>query len=127
MPIVGERFDGHDFIPQAMDKGAIAVLAENEKSYTCPVIYVDSTIKALLAMAKAYRAIFDIPVVGITGSTGKTTTKELVANVLSQKFDTLKNEKELQQPYRRAPDAAPPQPRTPGGGDRDGHQYPPAR
>ena len=64
------------------------MLAENEKSYDCPVIYVDSTIKALLAMAKAYRAIFDIPVVGITGSTGKTTTKELVANVLSQKFDT---------------------------------------
>ena len=93
VPIVGDRFDGHDFIPQAIDKGAIAVLAENEKSYTCPVIYVDSTIKALLAMAKAYRAIFDIPVVGITGSTGKTTTKELVANVLSQKFNTLKNER----------------------------------
>ena len=76
VPIVGERFDGHDFIPQAIDKGAIAVLAENKKSYTCPVIYVDSTVKALLVMAKAYRAIFDIPVVGITGSVGKTTTKE---------------------------------------------------
>ena len=93
VPIVGERFDGHDFIPQAIDKGAIAVLAENKKSYTCPVIYVDSTVKALLVMAKAYRAIFDIPVVGITGSVGKTTTKELVANVLSQKFNTLKNER----------------------------------
>ena len=75
VPIVGERFDGHDFIPQAIDKGAIAVLAENGKSYTCPVIHVNSTVKAFLAMAKAYRAAFDIPVVGITGSVGKTTTK----------------------------------------------------
>ena len=93
VPVVGGRFDGHDFIPQAIKRGAIAVLAENEEGYGCPVIYVDSTVKALLAMAKAYRAGFSIPVVGITGSVGKTTTKELVANVLSQKFNTLKNER----------------------------------
>lgn len=93
IPIAGERFDGHDFIRQAAENGAAVVLSEHREDYGCPTIYVDSTIKAFLALAAAHRALFDIPVIGITGSVGKTTTKELVANVLSQKLNILKNER----------------------------------
>ncbi len=95
VPIVGERFDGHGFIPSAMEKGAIAALAHRDGEWACPIIMVDSTDKAFRSIAGAYRAEFDIPVVGITGSVGKTTTKELIASVLSQHFDTLKNQGNL--------------------------------
>ena len=91
VPIVGDRFDGHDFIPAAVEKGAAASLAHKGGEWNCPVIKVQSTDEAFRAMAGAYRARFDIPVIGVTGSVGKTTTKELIASVLSQRFDTLKN------------------------------------
>lgn len=95
VPIVGERFDGHSFISAAVEKGAIAALAHRKGEWGCPIIEVDSTDDAFRAIAGAYRAGFDIPVIGITGSVGKTTTKELVSSVLSQRFDTLKNQGNL--------------------------------
>lgn len=98
VPIRGERFDGHDFIDAAFDSGAEGCycqrLPENprpDKSY----VLVGDTKKALGALAGWYRGKFGLPVVQITGSVGKTTTKELVAAVLSQRFKTLKTKANL--------------------------------
>ncbi|SJZ35492.1 UDP-N-acetylmuramoyl-tripeptide--D-alanyl-D-alanine ligase [Selenihalanaerobacter shriftii] len=96
--IKGERFDGHNFINDALAAGAIGVVIEiNEISeYSIDsnilVIKVEDTSKALQDLAKYYRSLFDIPVIGVTGSTGKTTTKDLIASVLEVKFKTLKTE-----------------------------------
>lgn len=95
VPIVGERFDGHNFIPSAVEKGAVATLSHKDGQWDHPVIRVQSTEEAFRAIAGAYRARFDIPVIGVTGSVGKTTTKELIASVLSQRLDTLKNQGNL--------------------------------
>jgi UDP-N-acetylmuramoyl-tripeptide--D-alanyl-D-alanine ligase len=86
----GERFDGNDFLSEAFDRGAAVCIAERpcEKG---TVIVVTDTRAALLALAGAYRRLFDIPVVVITGSVGKTSTKEMVCCVLSQRFETHKN------------------------------------
>ena len=93
IPIKGDRFDGHDFIPQAYEAGAVAVLSErDEEPSGVPCIKVASTRDALQRIAGFYRRQFDIPVVGITGSVGKTSTKELIASVLSQRFRVLKTE-----------------------------------
>jgi UDP-N-acetylmuramoyl-tripeptide--D-alanyl-D-alanine ligase len=87
--IKGENFDGHDYIESAFEKGAKAVITEKMvEGYNC--IVVDDTRKALLDVARYYRKKFNINLVGITGSVGKTTTKEMVALVLSEKFNTLK-------------------------------------
>lgn len=87
----GENFDGHDFGAKACELGAEAVICERRiEGAKC--IVVDSTSHALLALAAYYRRKFDIPLVGITGSVGKTTTKDLTALVLSKKFNTLKTE-----------------------------------
>ncbi len=95
VPIVGERFDGHNFIASAVEKGAVASLAHKDGEWGCPVVRVQSTEAAFRAIAGAYRARFDIPVIGVTGSVGKTTSKELIASVLSRRFDTLKNQGNL--------------------------------
>jgi len=87
----GERFDGHDFIASAAEQGAVAAVVQRRGEYPLPVITVESTLEAYRALAGAYRAGFDIPVIGVTGSVGKTTTKELIAGVLSQQYNTLKN------------------------------------
>ena len=85
--IPGERVDGHDFIASALEKGAACALAQRvPKGVTGNVILVPDTVKALQAAAGFYRAQFDIPVLGITGSVGKTTAKELTAAVLSRRF-----------------------------------------
>ncbi|MGN1412579.1 MAG: UDP-N-acetylmuramoyl-tripeptide--D-alanyl-D-alanine ligase [Oscillospiraceae bacterium] len=87
--IKGENFDGHDYISTAFEKGAKAVITEKfVDGYKC--IVVESTRKALLALARYYRKKFDINLVGVTGSVGKTTTKEMIALVLSEKYNTLK-------------------------------------
>lgn len=87
----GANFDGHDFAVQAMELGAAAVVTERPvEGAKC--IIVDSTAKALLDVASYYRSRFDIPLVGVTGSVGKTTTKDMIACVLSAKFKTLKTE-----------------------------------
>lgn len=92
--IVGSRVDGHDYIPSAMAKGALAVLCQRRpEDASVPTIVVDSTEAALQDIAAFYRAQFDMPVVGVTGSVGKTTTKEMIASVLSQRMNVLKTEK----------------------------------
>lgn len=91
--IRGERVDGHDYIPAAFAVGALCVLAEKmPKNPAGSVILVRSTEKALQSLAAFYRAQFDMPVLGITGSVGKTTAKEMCAAVLSQRFPTLKTQ-----------------------------------
>ena len=89
--IIGERLDGHQFIPECMNKGVAACLSEQVVSpkTTSALLYVPSVKKALLQLAAYYKSQFSIPVVGITGSVGKTTTKDMVASVVKQKYDTL--------------------------------------
>ncbi len=91
--IPGSRVDGHDFIAQAADKGAACVLCQRFTDAAVPQIKVPDTPAALQQVAAWYRGQFDIPVVGVTGSVGKTTAKEMIAAVLSARFDTLKTEK----------------------------------
>ena len=89
--IPGERVDGHDFIPQVFAQGAFAVISEKElEAPAGPYILVASTKTALANLAAHYRASLDIPVVGITGSVGKTSTKEMISAVLSQKYKVHK-------------------------------------
>ena len=93
LPWVGEKFDGHDFIDMALDKGAAGCLCARLPQDIRPdkfYIKVDDTRLALRALASAYRDKFDIPFVQITGSVGKTTTKEMIAAVLGAKYRTLK-------------------------------------
>ncbi|MGL5677285.1 MAG: UDP-N-acetylmuramoyl-tripeptide--D-alanyl-D-alanine ligase [Cellulosilyticaceae bacterium] len=94
VPLKGERFDGHAFVGDAFAQGAIATLSEkNELAHPEMVtIWVADTRKALLDLAAFYRGKFDVPVVAVTGSVGKTTTKDLIAAVLSAKYNTLKTE-----------------------------------
>lgn len=89
----GERFDGHDYIDKAFENGAAAVLTEKECNY--PYVLVEDTGKALLSLAAYYRMLFNTAVIGITGSVGKTTTKEMVACVLEAKYKTLKTKGNL--------------------------------
>lgn len=85
--IVGERFDGHQFVDQAIEDGASTVVISDETYSRDGYTYlVDDTLKCLQNLAHHHRMQFDIPVVAITGSNGKTTTKELVHAVLSQKY-----------------------------------------
>ena len=85
--IPGERVDGHDFIASALEKGALCALAQRVPAGVGEgVILVKDTVAALQAAAAYYRAQFDFPVLGITGSVGKTTAKEMTAAVLSQRF-----------------------------------------
>ncbi len=89
----GERVDGHDFISQVAEKGALAVVCEKEpENSTIPYILVEDSFVALKQIAEFYRKQLTIPVVGITGSVGKTSTKEMIAGVLSQGFCVLKTE-----------------------------------
>lgn len=91
--IPGEKVDGHKFIPDVFAKGAAAVLSEQQlEDPAGPYILVESTTKALRDLAEYYRKSLDIKVVGITGSVGKTSTKEMIASVLSEKYKVLKTE-----------------------------------
>lgn len=94
--IKGERFDGHDFIPSAIEHGAACIMSDRDiPDAPVPVIKVEDTRRGLIALAAYYRAKFDIPVVGVTGSVGKTTTKEMVAAVLRRKYSVLATEGNL--------------------------------
>ncbi|MDB9308166.1 UDP-N-acetylmuramoyl-tripeptide--D-alanyl-D-alanine ligase [Aphanizomenon sp. CS-733/32] len=82
----GEKFDGHDFVPTAIAQGAIvAIVDRHYENAGFPVLRVKDTLKAYQQIAKWWRESFAIPVIGITGSVGKTTTKELIAAVLATK------------------------------------------
>ncbi|MDR0272947.1 MAG: UDP-N-acetylmuramoyl-tripeptide--D-alanyl-D-alanine ligase [Clostridiales bacterium] len=89
VPIVGENSDGHDYISQAAEKGAVCVLTENQNVMAdVPHIYVNSTRRALMDLANFYRRMHNVKVVAITGSAGKTTTKDMIADILARKFKT---------------------------------------
>ncbi|HEV2328020.1 MAG TPA: UDP-N-acetylmuramoyl-tripeptide--D-alanyl-D-alanine ligase [Verrucomicrobiae bacterium] len=94
--IKGENFDGHSFINEVAEKKVTAVVIEQKKAPPqlpgCAVLAVMDTIEALGKFATAYRRDFTLPVACVCGSNGKTTTKELVASVLKQKFSTLSSE-----------------------------------
>ena len=98
--IKGENFDGNKFWKQALDNGAGGVIIQDVEVSTeeletykdKTVIKVENTLKALYEIAKYKRSLYDIPVVAITGSVGKTSTKDIIASVVSTKYKTLKTE-----------------------------------
>ena len=98
--IKGEKFDGSDFWKQALDAGATAVIISNiqiskeekEEYKDKTVIQVEDTLEALYKIAKYKRSLYNIPVIAVTGSVGKTSTKDIIASVVSQKYKTLKTE-----------------------------------
>lgn len=91
IPIKGERVDGHDFIKTVFEQGALAVLSEKELDNPAgPYILVESSTEAMKKIAAFYRKQINAKVVGITGSVGKTSTKEMIASVLEEKYSVLK-------------------------------------
>lgn len=99
VPLKGEREDGHRYVPQAFQRGAAGSFYALHPAPSLParglLIAVPDVLKALQQVASAYRRRFDLPVVGITGSSGKTTTKDYIAGVLSSRFNVLKTEGNL--------------------------------
>ena len=91
----GDRLDGHDFVEAALAKGAVAVVVAREQlgryEDQSRLLAVDDPLNALQHLAAAVRLLWGKPVVGVTGSAGKTTTKEIVAHVLATKFNVLKS------------------------------------
>lgn len=93
VPLRGANFDGHDFLSQAVRQGAVACLSEEMVAgLPVPVIMVEDTLRALGDLAAGFRQEFSLPVIGITGSSGKTTTKEMLAAILGQVNPGLKTE-----------------------------------
>jgi UDP-N-acetylmuramoyl-tripeptide--D-alanyl-D-alanine ligase len=80
----GERFDGHDFAPAAAERGACGLLVERQLPIALPQVVVADTLRAMAACARAHRRRFSGPLVAVTGSNGKTTTKEMIGAVLSR-------------------------------------------
>lgn len=96
--VKGERFDGNDYIKQAAENGAAAAisdLAAGTVKTSIPIIYVKNSRTAQLRLARYYRDKFDVRLCGVTGSVGKTSTKDMVSAVLSAKYGTLKTEGNL--------------------------------
>ena len=95
IPLVGEKFDGHTYLDSALQSGAAGCLTAKKPNKLLPgkfYIQVEDTLAGLKALASWYRDKFVLPMVQVTGSAGKTTTKEMIAGVLCQKFCTLKTE-----------------------------------
>ena len=98
--IKGENFDGNIFWEKALENGASTVIVQNveiedeklKKWADKNIIKVEDTLEALYSLARYKRSLYDIPVIAITGSVGKTSTKDIVANVVSKKYKTLKTE-----------------------------------
>jgi len=94
--VKGERLDGHDYVHQALERGAVSAVVRKDQLArftvkTC-LLAVDDTLVALQTLASAVRRLWGKPVVGVTGSAGKTTTKEAIAHVLASRYRVLKSE-----------------------------------
>ena len=96
--VKGERFDGHDFVEQALEKGATSAVVRKDQlgRYSgepkIKLLAVEDTLLALQALATAVRKLWGKPLIAVTGSAGKTTTKEAIAHVLSSQFQVMKSE-----------------------------------
>lgn len=93
IPLIGENFNGHKFIEEVIEKGAIATLWDKNEpipNIDFPFILVEDTLMALQQLAKEYRKRLNVKVIGITGSNGKTSTKDILASLLSTKYKTKK-------------------------------------
>lgn len=94
--LVGEKFDAHSLIPEAVEKGAALIIANentiHEASIPVPLLLVSNTLHALGSMAQFHRYRFEIPIVAVAGAAGKTTTKEMIASVLQSDYRVLKTE-----------------------------------
>jgi len=94
--VKGERLDGHDFVIQAQQKGAVAAVVRKDQlarySAKAGLLAVDDTLAALQTLGTAVRRLWGKPLIGVTGSTGKTTTKEAIAHLLARRFRVLKSE-----------------------------------
>ena len=94
--VKGERMDGHDFVQQALEKGAVAAVVRRDElaryAVKTRLVAVADTLVALQTLGAAVRRLWAKPLIGVTGSTGKTTTKEAIAHVLSSRFRVLKSE-----------------------------------
>jgi len=82
----GENFNGNSFATEALKKGAMGAVIDESAYDGDRMFLVDDVLSTLQNLAKAHREQFDIPIIAITGSNGKTTTKELITNVLTQKY-----------------------------------------
>jgi len=93
--VLGERVDGHDFVGEALSKRAVAAVVGRDQvaryAANSPLIVVDDTLHALQQLSEAVRLIWGKPLIGVTGSAGKTTTKEIIAHVLSTRHKVLKS------------------------------------
>ncbi|MGE7219448.1 UDP-N-acetylmuramoyl-tripeptide--D-alanyl-D-alanine ligase [Priestia koreensis] len=95
VPLVGDNFNGHRFVNTALENGAGAVLwgrSEGEYPADTPVLLVDNTLEAMQQLAKSYLQQLSVKVVGVTGSNGKTTTKDMIEAILSTTYKVLKTE-----------------------------------
>lgn len=90
IPIVGEVFDGHAFIQKAFEAGAVATLSSKKEEYEGACIYVEDTLQAFQDIAHYTAQKANVPIVGITGSVGKTSTRDMVGAVVASHFNTLK-------------------------------------
>jgi len=94
--VKGEKMDGHDFVQQAIEKGAVAAIVSVEKhskfAFAFPLIAVEDTLVALQTLATAVRRLWGKPLIAVTGSAGKTTTKEAIAHVIATKLSVHKSE-----------------------------------
>lgn len=94
IPLVGEKFDGHDYIEQCFKAGAAVCLTEKPipQVGNAAAVLVKDTAKALRDLAAWHRNKYDIPVVGITGSVGKTSTKDIISCVIARQYEVLKTQ-----------------------------------
>ncbi|MBX6343334.1 MAG: UDP-N-acetylmuramoylalanyl-D-glutamate--2,6-diaminopimelate ligase, partial [Thermomicrobiaceae bacterium] len=94
--VVGERLDGHDFVGQAFERGAAAAMIDRAHVEALadlgrPLVVVDDTVAGLQRLAAYWRGLYDVCVIGITGSIGKSSTKEAIAAVTAQRYRTVKS------------------------------------
>ena len=96
----GENFNGNEFADEALKKGAAYSIIDDEQYYSSQkTILVENTLETLQELARLHRQKLGIPILAITGTNGKTTTKELIATVLSKKYKVVYTQRKFKQPY----------------------------